>query len=227
MAGHYRAEGRVAHRTPSGSAIKASLNGAQISDPIMIYYYYREGGIIGIQSPDNNGSDQIRLDHDIMEMIMSKQTVLDLERNVDELEDDRDRVIGALGSVDYMLGIASEWSEFIFEEEGANYDWLCRMIGAVKVPRKIKVGSLEDMKSYLLNQHRNLSEQIDMEKDKLLRLLREQRDQMIQHYRDQYEDAHNRLKKADHQSFAWHRLQANMETYKHLLFVANRDPADQ
>ena len=127
-----------------------------------------------------------------------------------------------------MLGNRSTWSEFLFEEGvDVNYDGLCRLIGAVKVPRSVKVGSLADMKSYLLNQHRILADQQDLERAKLLRLLYQDRDRMIAHIKHQYEDSHNRLKGADPQSLEWHRLQACMETYKHLLFVANKDLPDQ
>ena len=152
---------------------------------------------------------------------MSKQTVLDQRIIVDDLECERDRVVGALGAADYMLGNRSTWSEFLFEDEDANYDGLCRIIGAVKVPHKIKVGSLEDMKSYLLNQERMLSEQLWLEKEKLLRLYDKDRDRMLRHIQRQYDDAHQRHKEADPHSLAWHRLQSIMETYKHLMFMAN------
>lgn len=159
-------------------------------------------------------------------MTTQKQSVSDQIVLVDQIEDQHAKVVSAIGAVDYMLGNRSTWSEHLFEEGNCNYDGLCRLVGAIKVPLKIKVGSLEDMKSYLLNEELTLSGQLNMEKHKLLRLMQRERDHMIQHYRNQHEDAYNRFKEADPQSIAWHRLQAIMETYKHLLFVANRDPVD-
>ena len=152
---------------------------------------------------------------------MDKQTVLDQHIVVDNIERERDRVGDALGAVDYMLCNRSAWTELI-DEDDINYDGLCRIIGAVEVPRSVKVGSADDMKSYLLNQHRILSDQLDMEKDKLLRLMSKERRQMLRHIQEQYDDAHKRQEGFSPESLAWHRLQAIMETYKHLMFKANQ-----
>ena len=152
---------------------------------------------------------------------MSKQTVLDQRVIVDNIVCKRNAVVAALGAADYMLGNQSEWNDFLFDEEEINYDKLCRIIGAVKVPRKITVGSLEDMKSYLLNEERILADQLSMEKDKLLRLYEQDRDRMLRHIQSQYDDAHQRREGLDPESLTWHRLQAIMETYKHLMFKAN------
>ena len=153
---------------------------------------------------------------------MSKQTVLDQRVIVDDIECKRNAVVAALGAADYMLGNQSEWNDFLFDEEEINYDKLCRIIGAVKVPRKITVGSLQDMKSYLLNEERTLADQLSMEKDKLLQLMTMERSQVRRHAQICYDDLHNKLKELDQGSTEWHRTQAKMDILSEILFMTSQ-----
>lgn len=153
---------------------------------------------------------------------MTKQTVLDQRVIVEELEEQRDRVIGALGAADYMLGNQSTWSEFLFEEDDVNYDGICRMIGAVQVPRKIKVGTLEDMKGYLLNEERMLTDRLWLEKDRLLHLMTMERDQVRRHAQVGYDDLHDKLKELTQGSPEWHRMRAKMDVLSEILFMTSQ-----